>query len=87
MPILVCAGLYNLIDAMDLAPDRLDGVLRTLLFGIAFVAFAHGLADGILAPDDPGWRLVEIDDRSAARIARLARIFPAIIVAGRSSRD
>ncbi len=83
VPILVCAGLYNLIDAMDLAPDRLDGVLRTLLFGIAFVAFAHGLADGILAPDDPGWRLVEIDDRSAARIARLARIFPAIIVAGK----
>ncbi len=83
VPILVCTGLYNLVDTMDLAPDRLDGVVRALLFGIAFVAFAHGLADGILAPDDPGWRLVEIDDRSAARIARLARVFPAIIVAGK----
>ncbi len=83
VPVLVCAGLYNLVDAMDLAPDRLDGVVRTLLFGIAFVAFAHGLADGIIAPDDPGWRLVEVDDRSAARIARLARVFPAIIVAGK----
>jgi small-conductance mechanosensitive channel len=87
VPVLVCAGLYNLIDAMDLAPDRLDGVLRTLLFGIAFVAFAHGLADGILAPDDPAWRLVSMDDRSAERIARLARIFPAIIVAGKALED
>ncbi len=83
VPILVCTGLYNLVDSMDLAPDRLDGTVRALLFGIAFVAFAHGLADGILAPDDPGWRLVEIDDRSAARIARLARVFPAIIVVGK----
>jgi len=83
VPVLVCAGLYNLIDAMDLAPDRLDGVLRTLLFGIAFVAFAHGLADGILGPDDPAWRLVEMDDRSASRIAWLSRVFPAIVVAGK----
>ncbi len=83
VPVLVCAGIYNLVDAMDLAPDRLDGVVRTLLFGIAFVAFAHGLADGILAPNDPGWRLIDLDDRSAIRIARLARIFPTIIVAGK----
>jgi potassium-dependent mechanosensitive channel len=83
VPVLASMALYNLIDAMNLLPDRLDGVVRALLFGIAFVAFAHGLADGILAPDDPGWRLVDVDDRTASKIAGLAKLFPAIIVTGK----
>jgi potassium-dependent mechanosensitive channel len=82
-PVLVALAIYNLVDAMDLLPDRLDDLARRILFGIAFVAFAHGLADGILAPDDPGWRLVEMDDRAAEKIAGLAKLFPAIIVAGK----
>jgi small-conductance mechanosensitive channel len=84
VPIIVCAGIYNLLDALDMVTPRIENVLRTALFGIAFVAFAHGLADGILAPDDPGWRLVEVDDRVAEKIAGLARLFPAIIVLGKT---
>jgi potassium-dependent mechanosensitive channel len=84
VPVMVCAGIFNLIDTLDLVPDRLDNVVRTLLFGIAFVAFAHGLADGILGPDDPAWRLVDMDDRTASKIAGLAKLFPAIIVAGKT---
>ncbi|MGL4241869.1 MAG: DUF3772 domain-containing protein [Beijerinckiaceae bacterium] len=84
IPILVCAGIYNLMDALALVTPRIENVLRTALFGIAFVAFAHGLADGILAPDDPGWRLVDIDDRAASKIASLAKVFPAIIVIGKT---
>jgi potassium-dependent mechanosensitive channel len=84
VPVMVCAGIFNLIDTLDLVPDRMDNVVRTLLFGIAFVAFAHGLADGILGPDDPAWRLVDMDDRTASKIAGLAKLFPAIIVAGKT---
>jgi len=84
VPIIVCAGIYNLLQAMDLINERMDGVIHTLLFGIALVAFAHGLADGILAPDDPAWRLVELDDRSAGKIANLAKAFPTIIVIGKT---
>ena len=51
VPIIVCTGLFNLLDALDLINDRVENIVRTLLFGIAFVAFAHGLADGLLAPD------------------------------------
>jgi potassium-dependent mechanosensitive channel len=83
VPAMVAMALYNLIDVMNLLPDRLDGVTRTLLFGVAFVAFAHGLADGILGPDDPGWRLVDMDDAAGTKIANLAKLFPAIIVAGK----
>jgi potassium-dependent mechanosensitive channel len=82
-PMLVALAIYNLVDSMDLLPDRLDGLAQRILFGLAFIAFAHGLADGILAPDDPGWRLVDMEDRAAQKVANLAKLFPAIIVAGK----
>jgi potassium-dependent mechanosensitive channel len=84
VPIIVSAGIYNLMEALDLVTPRIENVLRTALYGIAFVAFAHGLADGILAPDDPGWSLVEVDERTASKIANLAKLFPAIIVIGKT---
>jgi potassium-dependent mechanosensitive channel len=83
VPVIVSMAIYNLIDAMDLLPNRMDGIVRAVLFGIAFVAFAHGLADGILAPDDPGWRLVDVDNRTAKKLGNLAKVFPAVIVAGK----
>jgi potassium-dependent mechanosensitive channel len=84
VPIIVCTGLFNLLDSLDLINDRVDNIVRTLLFGIAFVAFAHGLADGILAPDDPQWRLVEVDDKTASRITHLASVFTGVIVIGKT---
>jgi potassium-dependent mechanosensitive channel len=84
VPIIVCAGLYNLLESLGLINDRVENMVRTLLFGIAFVAFAHGLADGILGPDDPQWRLVDVDDRTASRLTQLASVFTGIIVAGKT---
>ncbi len=84
VPIIVCTGLFNLLDALDLINDRVENIVRTMLFGIAFVAFAHGLADGLLAPEDPQWRLVDVDDRTASRITSLASIFTGIIVIGKT---
>ena len=84
VPIIVCAGIYSLLQAMDLITERMDGFVHTLLFGIALVAFAHGLADGILGPDDPAWRLADLDDRSASKIANLAKAFPTVIVIGKT---
>ncbi len=84
VPIIVCAGFYNLLDALGLLTDRIETILRTLLFGIAFVAFAHGLADGLLGPDDAQWRLIDVDDRTASKITNLASVFTGIIVAGKT---
>ncbi|MCA3565046.1 MAG: mechanosensitive ion channel family protein [Methylocystis sp.] len=84
VPVMVCAGIYNLLDAMNLITERMDGFVHTLLFGVALVAFAHGLADGILGPDNPAWRLVDLDDRAAGKIANLAKAFPTIIVIGKT---
>ena len=84
IPVIVCAGIYNLVEFLGLINDRLENIMRTLLFGIAFVAFAHGLADGILGPDDPQWRLVDVDDKTAARLTKLSSLFMGIIVAGKT---
>jgi potassium-dependent mechanosensitive channel len=84
IPIIVCAAIYNFLDALGLIHARVDNVVRTLLFGVAFVAFTHGLADGVLGPDDPQWRLVNVDDATAKSITRLASLFSGIIVAGKT---
>ncbi|MGL4635693.1 MAG: DUF3772 domain-containing protein [Beijerinckiaceae bacterium] len=84
IPIIICAALFNLLETLELINDRVGNMVRTLLFGIAFVAFAHGLADGILAPDDPQWRLVDVDDRTASKITHLASVFTGIIVIGKT---
>jgi potassium-dependent mechanosensitive channel len=84
VPIIVSTGFYNLFDSLGLLTDRIENIVRSLLFGIAFVAFAHGLADGLLGPDDPQWRLIDVDDRTASKITSLARVFTAVIVAGKT---
>ncbi|MFM9974751.1 MAG: DUF3772 domain-containing protein, partial [Beijerinckiaceae bacterium] len=84
VPVLVCASIYNVLDSLGLISDRVENIIRTLLFGIAFVAFAHGLADGVLGPDDPQWRLMDVDDRTASKITHLASAFTGIIVAGKT---
>lgn len=83
VPVMAAAAMYGLIETMELVPDRLELLVRRILFGAALVAFAHGLADGLLAPDDPGWRLVEVDDRTAQRVASLAKVFSAILILGK----
>ncbi|MGL5116254.1 MAG: DUF3772 domain-containing protein [Beijerinckiaceae bacterium] len=84
VPVLVCAGLYGLFDSLGLIHERAQGMVRALLYGVAFVAFAHGIADGILAPEDPDWRLIDVDDRTAEKITQLASLFTAIIVTGKT---
>jgi potassium-dependent mechanosensitive channel len=83
VPLVVALALHSLIDSLDLLPDRLDLLVRRVLYGAAFIAFSYGLADGILAPEDTGWRLVDMDDRAARKIAGLAKLFPTILIAGK----
>jgi small-conductance mechanosensitive channel len=84
VPFLICAGLFELLSLLDLIPGRAQAILRTALYGTAVVAFAHGLADGLLAPEDPKWRLYQMDDNTARRLTALASTFPAIMVIGKT---
>ncbi len=71
VPAAMLVAVYIFLDSMDLTPDRIDGVLRTLFGGILFLAFAHGVSRAILAVNRSGWRLVQFDDESAERYQRI----------------
>lgn len=84
VPFVICAGLFELLALLDMIPGRAEAILRTALYGTAVVAFAHGLADGLLAPEDPHWRLYQMDDNTARRLTALASTFPTIMVIGKT---
>ena len=52
-------------------PPRVERFVAALLGGLAFVAFVRALAEAILAPGRPSWRLVALGDRPAERIVEL----------------
>lgn len=65
-------AVYYALDATDLLPLRLLPVAGAILGGLAFIAFVEALADGLLSPDKPSWRVTSMDDAAAARVTRLA---------------
>ncbi|MDJ1157413.1 DUF3772 domain-containing protein [Chelatococcus sp. SYSU_G07232] len=77
--LLVYAGL----DGANLLPPRIQPVMVTLLTGLALVAFARSLADAMLAPGLPAWRLFSMPDLTAERLHRLVFVGSAVIVGGK----
>ena len=65
-------AVYYALDATDLMPPRLMPMAGAILIGLAFVAFVQSLADALLSPDKPSWRLVPVSDAAASRLTLLA---------------
>ncbi|WP_264046780.1 DUF3772 domain-containing protein [Methylobacterium flocculans] len=65
-------AVYYALDATDLLPLRLLPVAGAILGGLAFIAFIEALADALLSPGKPSWRVATMDDTAAARVTRLA---------------
>jgi len=65
-------AVYYALDATDLLPLRLLPVAGAILGGLAFIAFVEALADALLSPDKPSWRVATMSDAAAARVTRLA---------------
>lgn len=65
-------AVYYALDATDLMPPRLMPLAGAVLIGLAFVAFVQALADGLLSPDKPSWRLAPVSDSAASRLTLLA---------------
>ncbi len=65
-------AIYYALDATDLLPLRLLPVAGAILGGLAFIAFVEALADALLSPDKPSWRVATMSDAAAARVTRLA---------------
>lgn len=65
-------AVYYALDATDLLPLRLLPAAGAILGGLAFIAFVEALADALLSPDKPSWRVATMSDAAAARVTRLA---------------
>ncbi|SCY26116.1 DUF3772 domain-containing protein [Microvirga guangxiensis] len=55
-------------DSADIVPPRLEEVGKSMLGGLAFIAFVRALIDAVLAPGHTSWRLIPVRDVSAVRI-------------------
>lgn len=60
------------VTHFKLLPPRLEDVLVTILSSFVIMATARALADGVLAPARPQWRLVKATDATAAKLLRYA---------------
>jgi small-conductance mechanosensitive channel len=68
--LVLIAGL--LFAAFELSSNRLDPLAAAILQGVARVAMAGGLAQGLLAPAQPERRLIAVSTRTAWRLVQLA---------------
>jgi len=65
-------AVYYALDATNLLPSRLLPVAAAISGGLAFIAFAEALCDGLLSPEKPAWRPAPVGDAAATRLTRLA---------------
>ena len=71
-PILTIVLLLMVADAFDLIGPRLLPLRRALIDAAIRIALTAGFVRGLLAPSRPNWRLIEVSNRAAERLSRLA---------------
>jgi len=71
VPILAALAFAQILHAFDLVNARLEPVLQGLIESVRRIAFAAGIVRGLLAPLRPTWRLMELSDSAAQRLANL----------------
>ncbi len=80
------AGIFAIEQAIDgaaLLPNRVEPVMVAFLRAVVFISFIASLAGGLLATAKPEWRVLELGDRSAEKLAALTRRIALLIAAGR----
>jgi potassium-dependent mechanosensitive channel len=68
IPLLGLLAVSYALDAFDLSDPRLQGLQDAALDGLKLVFVANALARGLLAPGQPSWRLIAMDDRVARQL-------------------
>ncbi|MGF3027033.1 DUF3772 domain-containing protein [Methylobacterium aquaticum] len=72
------------LDVTELLPARLLPAVHRIVASLAFVAVVEAMADALLSPDRPAWRLVAMTDATAERLNRLIVAIASVIAVGRS---
>jgi potassium efflux system protein len=71
VPIVAAIAFAETLRAFDLVGTRLDPLLQSLVDLVRRLALAAGIARGLLAPLRPNWRLLDLGDAVATRLAGL----------------
>ncbi len=72
------------LDVTELLPVRLLPAAHRIVASLAFVAVVEAMADALLSPDRPAWRLVAMTDATAERLNRLVIAIASVIAVGRT---
>jgi potassium-dependent mechanosensitive channel len=79
IPLLGLLAVAYALDAFDLSDPRLQGLQDAILDGLKLMFVANALARGLLAPGQPAWRLIAMNDRVATRMFRFWMSVAAIV--------
>ncbi len=81
-PTMAFTVLVYGLHVTDALPPRLDPLVLSVAFAVSFVAFVDGLANGILSPGNPAWRLADVGDEVAQIVRRHAAAIAIVYAAG-----
>lgn len=81
VPVAATALIVTTVDALDILPARVEPVFSVVLWGLVYISFVRGLAEAVLAPDRPEWRVIPLSNESAIRIVWIATHISILILA------
>lgn len=81
VPVAAVALIVTTVDALDILPSRVEPVFSVVLWGLVYISFVRGLAEAVLAPDRPDWRVIPLSNESANRIVWIATHISILILA------
>ncbi|MDB5508569.1 MAG: Mechanosensitive ion channel protein MscS [Hyphomicrobiales bacterium] len=71
VPIVAVLALGEALRGFEIVGERLEPLLKSMTDAVQRIALAVGITRGLLAPFRPNWRLVDLSDGVATRLAAL----------------
>ena len=78
LPLALLGVFAYALDAFDISDPHLQGGVDALLDALRLYALAYAFGRGLLAPREPTWRLIALDDRPTRLLFRFLMITAAI---------
>jgi potassium-dependent mechanosensitive channel len=82
-PILSIVSLIVALRGFGLADASVDPFLRTVAFSVVRISLALAIAQGLLAPGRPNWRLLDLTTQTCETLLRLAVAVAVVISLGK----
>jgi small-conductance mechanosensitive channel len=73
----VATSLF-LLDYFNVLREDIEQIFQALLWVLAAIYFVYRLADSVVAPRRPGWRLIDVSDRGARTLVIFASMMAVV---------